>query len=170
MRHVTTTTARVGGHTRRGQKASKRAKPGWAYTTFVSHSVVRNITARRLTLCRIVFHTAHTVIPYLQYRAHMSYAPMASPTGCHDTMIRLMASTLLVSLKLSTPGRRAESGTKQRLNSMSAFWTHLGCVRARPDTTRHDTTGSTDGTDRWQDGQDRQNGRTAQTAVSKGGR
>eukprot|EP00983_Pelagomonas_calceolata_P080554 1155204-Pelagomonas_calceolata.AAC.1 len=33
----------------------------------------------------------------------------------------LMAKTLLVSLKEFTPGRRAESGTKQRSKTMSAF-------------------------------------------------
>mmetsp|Transcript_37935 Transcript_37935/g.112318 ORF Transcript_37935/g.112318 Transcript_37935/m.112318 type:complete len:453 (-) Transcript_37935:164-1522(-) len=62
------------------------------------------------------------------YRAVMSYTPMHAPTGCHATMMREIASTLLVSLKLSTPARRAVSGTKQRSNVMSAFCTQRSAI------------------------------------------
>ena len=55
----------------------------------------------------------------------MSYAPMAMPTGCQATMMRLIASTLLVSWKLFTPGSRSLSATKQSVMRMSAFCTHL---------------------------------------------
>mmetsp|Transcript_29669 Transcript_29669/g.53163 ORF Transcript_29669/g.53163 Transcript_29669/m.53163 type:complete len:333 (+) Transcript_29669:325-1323(+) len=45
------------------------------------------------------------------------------PTVSHDTKTREVWRTFAVSANESTPGRRAESGTKQPRSVMSAFWT-----------------------------------------------
>jgi hypothetical protein len=42
----------------------------------------------------------------------MSYAPIAMPTGSHDTITLLSANTLLVSLKPSTPEGRGGVGER----------------------------------------------------------